>query len=133
MTTFSSMIDTKRWTIFKQVICVWYLVKFYYKNKDKCKKIRDLIDLYDNINVIHSIYTTKLGLYIGKIEVGIQKINRSYLNTFRIVIVGYSVKNKLEMIWFFQKVFSLANICLEMHMKMFFLTVKKENIRFADQ
>ena len=41
-------------------------------------------------------YAMKLGFYTKKIDVNIQKIDRSYLNIFGIVIVDYQVKNKLE-------------------------------------
>ena len=55
-----------------------------------------LIDLGSKFNIIHFAYSMKLGLYTRKINVDIQKINNFYLDIFRIVIVDYLVKKKLE-------------------------------------
>ena len=50
------------------------------------------------INIIYHIYITNLGLYIRKIHISIEKINKFCLDNFRIVIIDYSVKNRLEKI-----------------------------------
>ena len=65
-------------------------------NKDKDKDVRVLIDSGSEVNIMHPIYTTKLGLCTRKIDVGIQKIDGSYLDTFEIVVADCLVKNKLE-------------------------------------
>ena len=89
------------------------------------------IDLGSEVNTMHPAYATKLGLRTRKIDVGAQKINGSYLDTFGMVIVDCSVKDKLKRVQFFQKTFLLANIGLEVVMGMFFLTLSKADIRFA--
>lgn len=43
-------------------------------------------------------YTIKLDFYNIKINNNIKKINKSYLNIFKIIIIGYLIKNKLEKI-----------------------------------
>ena len=58
--------------------------------------MRSLIDLTSKVNTIHPAYTTKLGFRTRKIDVGAQKIDRYYLDTFGIVKVDFSVKNKLR-------------------------------------
>ena len=80
---------------------------------------------------MHPIYATKLGLCAKKIDVGTQKINGSHLDIFGMVIVDYPVKDKLETLRFFQKTFLLANISLEVVLRMLFLTLSKANIRFV--
>lgn len=60
-----------------------------------------LIDLRSKVNVIYSVYTTKLGIYAREIDISIQKIDKSYLNTFEIVIPDCLVKNKLRKVGFF--------------------------------
>ena len=45
---------------------------------------------------MHPTYAIKLGFYARKIDVGTQKINRSPLDIFRIVIADCSVKDKLK-------------------------------------
>ena len=82
---------------------------------------------------MHPVYATKLDLRTRKNDIGIQKINGSYLNTFGIVITGYLVKNKLKKVRFFQKTFLLANIGLEVVLGMLFLTFSRADVRFAKQ
>ena len=40
----------------------------------------------------------KLGLYFKKIDISIYKINKFYLNIFKVAIKDYLVKNKLKKI-----------------------------------
>ena len=95
--------------------------------------MRSLIDLGSKINAMHPAYATKLSLRARKIDVGAEKIDRSYLDTFEMVIADCSGKNKLGRVRFFQKTFLLANIDLEVVLRMLFLTLSKANIRFAEQ
>lgn len=71
------------------------------KDKDKGENVRALIDLGSEIKAMHLTYTIKLGFCTRKIDVGMQKIKWSYLDTFGIVIADFLVKDKLEKIWFF--------------------------------
>ena len=75
----------------------------------------------------------KLGLCARKVDVVVQKIDRSHLNTFRMVIADYSVKDKLERVRFFQETFLLANIGLEVVLEMPFLNLSKVDILFSEQ
>ena len=56
-----------------------------------------------------STYAKKLGLYIWKIDVGTQKIDRSTLSTFGMVIIGFQVQDKLGRARFFQQTFLIAD------------------------
>lgn len=57
--------------------------------------MRALIDLGGKINTIHFTYTIYLGFYAKKIITSKYKIEKSYLDTFEIVIADYFVINKL--------------------------------------
>ena len=81
---------------------------------------------------MYPAYAMKLGFRAKKIDVGTQKIDRSHLNTFGMVIADCSVKNKLGRVRFFQKTFLLANIGLGVVLGMSFLTLSKADIRFAE-
>ena len=63
--------------------------------------MRALINSSSEVNAMHSAYATKLGLCTRKIDVSAQKIDGSYLDIFGIVIVDYSVKDKLGKFQFF--------------------------------
>ena len=77
---------------------------------------------------MYLVYAIKLDLSIRKIDFGTQKIDKSHLDIFEIVIADYSVKNKLGRVWFFKKAILLANISLEVVLRIFFLTLSKADI-----
>ena len=52
---------------------------------------------------MNSVYTKKLGFWIQKTDIGIQKINGSSLDTFRMVITSFQVQNKSKRLDFFKK------------------------------
>ena len=90
------MTNTSREATLKLVMCIRYPVQFRQKNdEDKDKDVRVLIDSSSEVNAIHPTYATKLGLRARKIDIGTQKINRSYLETFEMVIADCSVNDNL--------------------------------------
>ena len=96
------MTDTGTEAILEQVPCIRYPVRFRQKNdKDENKDVRALIDSGSKVNTMHPAYAMKLGPHTRKIDVGAQKIDRSYPNTFEMVIADYSVKNKPGRVRFF--------------------------------
>ena len=128
------MNDTSREATLERVSCIRYPAQFCRKNdRDKDKDVRALIDSDNEINAMHPAYATKLGLCARKIDIGLQKINRFYLDTFGIVIADCKVKDRLRRIRFFQKTFLLANISLEVVLRMLFLILSKADIRFAER
>ena len=95
--------------------------------------MRALIDLGNEVNAIYPAYATKLGFRIRKMDVSIQKIDVSHLDTFGIVIADCLIKNKLGRVRFLQEIFLLANNSLEVVLGMSFLTPCKADIWFAEQ
>lgn len=71
---------------------IQYLV-YFWKDKDH---IQALLNLGSKVNIINSAYIKKLRLCVRRTDMGAQKIDKSYLNTFRIVITGFSFQDKLE-------------------------------------
>ena len=102
LTTSASMTDTRREATYERVLYIQYLIQFCQKNNEhKDKDIRALIHSSSKVNVILTVYAIKLDLYTRKIDVGVQKIDKSDLDTFGIVIADYSVRDKLERVRFF--------------------------------
>ena len=88
--------DTSKEATLNWFACIQYPIQFCRKNdKAKNKDKRALIDSLSKINTIHPAYATKLGLCTKKINIGVQKIDRFYLDTIGMVIVDCLVKNKL--------------------------------------
>lgn len=78
-------------------------------------------------------YAAKLGLTIRKTDVGAQKIDRSHLETFKIVIAGFSLQDKVGKVQFFQETCLLANTSMEVVLGMSFLILSSVDIRFAER
>lgn len=76
-------------------------------------------------------YAAKLGLLTQKTDVGAQKIDDSALVTYWIVIVGFSLQEKLGKVWFFEKPFLLADNTIKVVLEMSFLFFSNADIRFA--
>ena len=54
-------------------------------------------------------YASKLGLRVRRTNVGAQKIDRSTLETFGMVLASFQVEDKLGRACFFQETFLLAD------------------------
>ena len=73
-------------------------------------------------------YIAKLGLKICSTNIGAQKIDGSLFKTFRMIIAGFQVEDKLDRTWFFQELFLMADINMEVVQKMPFLIFSNANI-----
>ena len=69
--------------------------------KDKNKDVLALLDFRIKINAITLAYTIQLGLKVWKTNVGIQKIDRSSLETYSMVIDTFQIFSKLNCSCFF--------------------------------
>lgn len=79
-----------------------------------------MINFKSNINTITFLFTGKLGLTSKFISFGAQIINRFFLEIYNMVLVGFSLQNSLKKVWFFEKTFLLANINMEIVLRMLF-------------
>ena len=78
-------------------------------------------------------YAKKLGLPVRQTDMGAQKIDGSHLNTFEMVIAGFSLQDKLGKVRFFQETFLVADTRMEVVLEMLFLTLSNADIRFAER
>ena len=81
------MTEDSKEIILKRVPCIQYPVQF---PKDK-NGIQALLDSDSKVNAMNPTYAKKLGLCVRQTDVGAQKINRSHLDTFGIVMAGFSL------------------------------------------
>ena len=84
--------------VLDRVPCIYYSIQF---RKDKYKNILALLDSGNEVNAMTPAYTAYLGLQIGVNDVGAQKIEKSSLATYSMVIAAFQVVNKLGCSWFF--------------------------------
>ena len=101
--------------------------------KDKRATIQALIDSGSKINAMTLAYAKKLGFRTQKTDVRAQKIDRSSLDIFEIVIVGFQILNKQGRTRFFQETFLLADITIEVVPEILFFILNNTNIQFAEK
>ena len=116
--------------ILDRVPCIHYPMQF---QKDKGATIWALIDLDSEVNAMTPAYAKQLGLQIQRTDVGAQKIDGSLLRIFGMVIAGFQVEDKLGRVRFFQELFLLAEISMEVVLGMPFLTLNNADIQFAEK
>ena len=81
---------------------------------------------------MNSNFAKKFELWICKTKVGIQKIHNLKLDTFEMVIASLLVENKEGKSRFFEKIFLLADISMDITLGMLFLIFSNVVIDFVD-
>ena len=78
-------------------------------------------------------YISKLGLKVRPTNVRAQKINGSTFETFEMVLASFQVEDTLGRAHFFQKIFLLTDLSIEVVLGMPFLTLSNADIKFAQK
>lgn len=76
-------------------------------------------------------FAKKLDFLVYKTKVDAQKIDKSKLDIFGIVLASFSINNKEERTDFFKKTFLLTDISIDIALKMFFFTLNNVEIDFV--
>lgn len=76
-------------------------------------------------------YVVKLGLVIQKTDNDVQKIDGLPLVIYEMLLVGFSVQNKLKKIQFFEETFMLADTNMEVILGMSFLIFSNANMQLV--
>ena len=63
-------------------------------------------------------------------DVGAQKIGGTMLDTFKMVVAAFSITNKANRVRFFEKIFLVTNISLNVVFEIFFLILSGADIDF---
>ena len=116
--------------VLDRVPCICYPVQF---RKDKDKDVLALLDSGSNINAMIPAYVAYLSLKVRMIDVATQKIDRSSLATYDMVIAAFQVVEKLVCSWFFQETFLLVDISMEVVLDMSFFTLSNADVQFAEK
>ena len=123
------MTENSQEVTLEHVPCIRYPIQFR-KDKDD---IQALLNSGSEVNAMNPTYAKKLGLRVRQTNVGAQKIDGSHLNTFGMVIAGFSLQDKLGKVRFFQETFLVADTRMEVVLGMSFLTLNNADIRFAER
>ena len=110
-----------------RVPCIRYPINFGKKS------VSALLDLGSKVNAVHPAFAKELGLPIKPTDVRAQKIDGTTLDTFRMVVVVFSVADKTNRVRFFEETFLVANVSLEVVLGMAFLTLSGADIDFLNR
>ena len=83
--TISTLMTSAKKEALEYVSCNYYPISF----KKASLEIRALIDLRIEVNAIALTYIKKLGLRMQKTNIGAQKIDKSILKSYSIIIVDF--------------------------------------------
>ena len=109
------------------MLCIHYPIWF----KKSKVQVQALIDSGSKVNAMTLGYASKLGLKICLTNVGAQKIDGSTLKMFGMVLASFQVENTLGRVRFFQETFLLADLSIEVVLRMAFLILSNADIKFA--
>ena len=78
-------------------------------------------------------YARKLGLKIRRINVGVQKIDGSALETLGIVIADFQLEDKANRPRFFQEIFLVADTKFDVILGILFLKISNADVSFGEE
>ena len=88
------------------------------------------MDSRGEVNIINQAFAQQLNLKIYKTNVRAQKINGTTLKTYEMVVSTFSVLDKDGRERFFEESFLLADVNLDVVLRMPFLTMSNADIDF---
>ena len=117
--------EARKVRVLDRVPCICYPVQF---RKDKDKDVLAFLNSGSKVNAMTPAYTAYLGLKIRVTDVNTQKIDRSSLATYNMIIAVFQIVNKLNCSQFFQKTFLLANISMKVVLGMPFFIFSNADV-----
>ena len=107
-----------------RVLCICYPINF------KKQSVSALLDSGSKVNTVHPAFAKELGLPVRPTNIRAQKIDGITLDTYRMVVAAFSVKNKANQVKIFEETFLVANISPEVVLGMSFLTLNSTDVDF---
>ena len=96
-------------------------------------QVQVLIDSGSEVNAIYPTFAKQLSFSIRPINVKVQKIDGTTLDTYGMIVVAFSVVNKANRVRFFEEIFLMANVNLKVVLGMPFLTLSGTDVDFLSQ
>ena len=90
--------EAQKVRVLDQVLYIYYPVQF---QNDKGRDGLALLDSESKVNTITLAYLAQLSFKVWETDVGTQKIDKSSLTTYGMVITAFQIFNKFNCSWFF--------------------------------
>ena len=91
-----------------------------------------MLYLESGVNAIYLTFAKKLSLRIRSTDIGMQKIDGTMLDIYRMVVAVFLIINKANRVKFFEETFLVANISPKVGFGMLYFTFSKQDIYFLD-
>ena len=117
----------------EQIMCIQYLITFpggVTQDSSTLDLMLALLDLGSEINAMHPVFAERLGLIVQTTNVGTKKIDGTILETYGMIVTVFSVTDQADRVRFFEKIFLIANVSLDVVLKMPFLTLSSADVDF---
>ncbi len=111
--------------VLQRVPCIRYPVQF------QAQEIETLIDSSSEVNAMTPGFVVKLDFIPRSTNAGDEKIDGSTLETYGMALAGFSLKDSLGRVRFFEETFLLAYIRIEVVLGMLFLSLSNEDFQFG--
>lgn len=125
ISTFVTEVNKKYKVALARILYIYYLLRFQKNNQNN---VWALINSGSEINAMTPAYVSKLGFWVCYTNIGVEKIDGSIFETFRIVIASFQVKDSIKKAYFFQKTFLLTDNNMKIILKMSFFILSNADI-----
>ena len=92
-----------------------------------------LFDSDSKVNVIYPTFAKEQSLSIRPTDIKVQKINGTTLDTYKMIIVAFSMMDKANQVRFLKQTFLLANVSLEVVFEMPFFILSDVDVDFSSR
>lgn len=113
--------------ISRKIVRKPYIYELIQFQQDK-KLVKVMYNNSSKINVMNLDFSKKIGFFIQNIKIEVQKTNDFTFKTFEIMIAKFQIKDMISRPRFFQEIFLIAYIKIEMMLRIYFLTISYANM-----
>ena len=96
-------------------------------------QVQALIDSKSEVNAIYLTFAKQPGLFIRPTDFGAQKIDGTTLDTYKMIVAAFLVKNRANQVRFFEETFLVASVSPKVVFRISFLTLNEAHVDFSGQ
>ena len=89
-----------------------------------------ILDSGSEVNAMHPAFAERLGIVVQTTNVGAKKIDSITFETYGMVVAAFLVTDQADKVKFFEKIFLVANVSLDMIFRMPFLILSDADVKF---
>ena len=117
----------------ERITCIQYLIAFPGDVTQDGSALDSVLALFDSdseVNVMHPAFAERLGLVVQTTNIGTQKIDGTAFEIYEMVVAAFSTTDQANSIRFFGEIFLVANVSLDIVLRMPFFTLSGADVNF---